>query len=93
MKAIIHVNQHKIRSNKRHDTCDPGRTGKPYTDNDYGQEAVILGQEGKLAATVIYRPDKPLSCGARVWIEVPNRESVTITNKESKDADIKTQER
>lgn len=93
MKAIIHVNQHKIRSNKRHDTCDPVLTVKTYKDNEYGHEAVILGQDGKLAATVIYRPDKPLSCGARVWIEVPNRESVTITNKESKDADIKTQER
>ena len=69
MKAIIHVNQHKIRSNKRHDTCDPVLTVKTYKDNEYGHEAVILGQDGKLAATVIYRPDKPLSCGAHVWVE------------------------
>jgi hypothetical protein len=30
---------------------------------------VILGHDGKEAARIIYSPDKPLSCGAKVWIE------------------------
>jgi hypothetical protein len=34
---------------------------------------VILGQDGKEAARIIYSPDKPLSCGAKVWIETHNK--------------------
>lgn len=30
----------------------------------YASEVAITGP-----ATVVYRPDKPLSCGAKVWIE------------------------
>jgi hypothetical protein len=33
-------------------------------------EATIFGQDGHPAARIVYRPDKPLSCGARVWLEV-----------------------
>ena len=35
-----------------------------YKDNRYAREVEILGE-----SKVIYRPDKPLSCGAKVWIE------------------------
>ena len=31
---------------------------------EYAHEVEILG-----ASKIIYSPDKPLSCGARVWIE------------------------
>ena len=44
-------------------------TVKTYKTNDYAHEVIIYGQDGKEAARVIYRPDKPLSCGAHVWIE------------------------
>ena len=30
------------------------------------------GQDGKEAARIVYSPDKPLSCGAKVWIETTN---------------------
>ena len=69
MKTVIHVNQHKIRSNKKNDQEEPVLTVKTYKSNDYCHEAIIYGQDGKEAARVIYRPNKPLSCGARVWIE------------------------
>jgi hypothetical protein len=35
--------------------------------------AIIYGQDGKEAARIIHRPDKPLSCGATVWIETNNK--------------------
>ena len=69
MKTIIHVNQHKIKSNKKHNQLEPVLTCKTYKTNDYAHEAVIYGQDGKEAARVVYSPDKPLSCGAKVWIE------------------------
>ena len=72
MKQIIHVNQHKIKKNTKHGTDEPVLTVKTYKTNDYAHEAVIYGQDGKEAARVIYSPDKPLSCGAKVWIETDN---------------------
>ena len=64
MKKGIHVNQFKIKSNNKNKTNDPVITIKTYKDNVYAHEVKILGE-----STVIYRPDKPLSCGAKVWIE------------------------
>tara|TARA_Y100001938_G_C7904254_1_gene336228 strand:- start:188 stop:406 length:219 start_codon:yes stop_codon:yes gene_type:complete len=64
MKKKIHVNQHKIRSNKKHNLNEPVITVKTSKSNDYGHEVEILGP-----SKIVYSPDKPLSCGAKVWIE------------------------
>ena len=64
MKKKIHINMHVIRSNKKNGTNDPVITVKTYTSNTYGHEVDILGN-----SKVVYSPDNPLSCGARVWIE------------------------
>ena len=60
----IHVNQHNIRANGKDGGERPVITCKTYKDNHYGHSVVING-----ASRVLYRPDKPLSCGAKVWIE------------------------
>lgn len=72
MKTIIHVNQHVIRSNRAKGENEPVLTVKTYKSNDYAHEAVIRGPDGTELARVVYRPDKPLSCGAHVWIETQN---------------------
>ena len=64
MKTIIHVNQHVIRRNAKDGTQDPVLTVKTYKSNTYAHTATINGP-----SRVVYSPDKPLSCGARVWIE------------------------
>jgi hypothetical protein len=66
MKTIVHVNQLKIRSNihKPEGEHEPVLTVKTYKSNTYAHEVEILGP-----SRVVYSPDKPLSCGARVWIE------------------------
>ena len=64
MKTIIHVNQHKIRSNKKHGLDEPVITVKTSKSNTYANSVDIKGP-----SKVIYSPDKPLSCGAKVWIE------------------------
>ncbi len=64
MLKRIHINQHVIRRNAKDGTDDPVITVKTYKENTYMREAVIHG-----SSRVVYRPDKPLSCGAKVWIE------------------------
>ena len=71
MKTIIHVNQHVVKANKKNNANDPVLTIKTYKDNIYAHEVDIKGD-----SKVIYSPDKPLSCGAKVWIETYNE--VTI---------------
>ena len=60
----IHGNMHKVRANKKHGTNEPVLTIKEGKSNTYCHEVDILGP-----SKLVYRPDKPLSCGARVWIE------------------------
>jgi len=73
MKKRIHINQHKIRSNKKNNTKEPVITVKTSKSNNYAHEVEIQGP-----SKVIYSPDKPLSCGARVWIETD--EKVVLDN-------------
>ena len=70
----IHINQHKIRSNSKHGKNDPVITVKTYKDNRYASSVEIKGP-----CKIIYSPDKPLSCGAKVWIET---KSEVITDLE-----------
>ena len=61
----IHINQHNIKHNaKNPDDLLPPITVKTYNANTKGFTATITGP-----STVVYSPDKPLSCGAKVWIE------------------------
>ena len=69
MKTIIHVNQHTIKSNRKKGEVEPVLTCKTYKSNIYAHEAIIRDKDGNEVARVVYRPDKPLSCGAHVWIE------------------------
>jgi hypothetical protein len=64
MKTIIHVNQHEVKANSKNNTNNPVLTIKTYKSNTYAHEVSIKGE-----SKVIYSPDKPLSCGAKVWIE------------------------
>lgn len=64
MKTIIHVNQHIIKANAITGRRDPTLTVKTYKENRYAHEVEILGP-----SKVVYSPDKPLPCGAKVWIE------------------------
>jgi len=74
MKKKIHINQHVIRSNKKLNKEDPVITVKTSKTNDYAKEVEILGK-----SKIIYSPDKPLSCGAKVWIET--EASVVLDNR------------
>ena len=64
MKTIVHVNQHVSKKNQKTGERNPVLTVKTYKTNVYAHEVVLKGD-----SKVVYSPDKPLSCGARVWIE------------------------
>lgn len=68
MKTRIHVNQHNIKANAK-GAEQPVITVKNYKQNRKGNRAVIIDALGREIARVIYRPYKPLPCGAKVWIE------------------------
>ena len=72
MKAKIHINQHIIRANAKNDERNPVITVKTYKSNEYAHKICINGP-----SEVIYSPDKPLSCGAKVWIEA-NYEDISL---------------
>ena len=84
MKTKIHINQHVIKSNHKNNKRDPVITVKTYKSNNYGHQVDILGP-----SKVIYSPDKPLSCGAKVWIET-DAEVITIPDFVSRSRPMST---
>ena len=74
----IHVNQHRIKANAKHGYRDPVLTVKSSRGNRYAHHVEIDGP-----SRVVYSPDKPLKCGARVWIET--RSPVTLNSSSNKD--------
>lgn len=64
MKHRIHVNQHNIRANSKDGGERPVLTVKTYKENRTCNEVSWDGP-----SRLVYSPDEPLSCGARVWIE------------------------
>lgn len=80
MKTIIHVNQHKIRSNKKNNAREHVLSVKTYKSNRYGSNVIIKDKTGDEVARIIYSPDKPLPCGARCWVETT--EDVFIDDEE-----------
>ena len=68
MKTIIHVNQHVIKANRAYEENNPVLTVKTYKENRYAHEVTIHGP-----SKIVYSPDKPLSCGAHVWIETQSK--------------------
>jgi hypothetical protein len=64
MKTVIHVNQHVIKANAKTGARDPVLTIKTYKETKYAHQVNIDGP-----SKIVYSPDNPLSCGAKVWIE------------------------
>ena len=76
LRKIIHVNKQKIAQNRIHGTTMPVITCKTYKDNHYGHEVVFHGE-----SRIIYRPHKPLSCGARLWVETFGKVEIIDNDK------------
>jgi len=66
-----------IRANAKMKLDNPVFTVKTYKHNHYGHTVTIHGP-----SQVVYSPDKPLSCGAKVWIETDS--TVHVVNTQQK---------
>ena len=60
-----------IKSNRKNKEDKPVLTVKTYKSNTYAREVNIKGN-----SKVVYSHDKPLSCGAEVWIETENEVNI-----------------
>jgi hypothetical protein len=65
----IHVNQHNLRHRLTFpDDLRPVATVKVKGETITGDRVEIVS-EGRVVATLVVSINKPLACGARVWIE------------------------
>ena len=72
-RQVIHVNQHIIKANRKTGERTPPLTMKSDNKNVKATEIAIDGK-----ARVVYSPDKPLPCGAVVWIETDDNAIVEV---------------
>lgn len=76
--TIVHVNQHRIRSNIKNGTNRPVVKVQKGSKVTYCHQVEIKGD-----CKVVYR-NKPLGCGARVWLHIePHIEVIPIFRKTS----------
>lgn len=68
--TIIHVNRNTIDSNRKQKTRKAPIIVRDGRRRQYGDRVEIRDAQGHLIAAFIHSPDKPLDCGARVWVEV-----------------------
>ncbi len=70
----IHINQHVIRANSKNEERKPPITIKTSDANHKGWSVDIHG-----VSQVVYRPDKPLNCGAKLWMETTSAVTLSLT--------------
>ena len=63
LTKYIHINQHIIKRNAKTGERNPVVTVKTYKSNTKCNQVKFTD------GIIKYSPDKPLSCGAKVWIE------------------------
>ena len=61
---IIHINRNIIQQNAKNGTSEPVCRVQEGNKVSYCMRVKILGP-----SEMIYSPDKPLECGAKLWIE------------------------
>ena len=64
MNSIIHINKNLKQSNDKHGRSNPVCRVEVGGETLYGSRVDILGP-----SSMIYSPDKPRKCGAKLWIE------------------------
>jgi hypothetical protein len=61
---LIHINRNIIQQNAKRGETNPVCRIQDGSVIRYCMEVIILGP-----SKMVYRPDAPLSCGAKLWIE------------------------
>lgn len=74
MKRLLHINRNIIQHNAKHGKKLPVCRVQEGKNSRYGQTVDIHGP-----SKMVYDPDHPLPCGAKLWIETDAE--VTITGE------------
>jgi len=61
---IIHINRNIIQKNAKHGNTEPVVRVEDFGKVKYCMEVIIDGP-----SRMVYRPEKPRPCGAKLWIE------------------------
>jgi len=64
IKTIIHINRNIIQANNKHGNTKPVCRVESGKQVRYCMEVEILGP-----SRMVYRPEAPRPCGAKLWIE------------------------
>lgn len=64
MKRLLHINRNIIQYNAKHGTEFPVCRVQEGSKSRYGTTVDIHGE-----SRMVYNPENPLSCGAKLWIE------------------------
>lgn len=72
MSVKVHINQHVIRANKINGANNPPVSIIRGSKVERAMEVSLVGP-----CKVVYSPDKPLKCGARVWIEAQDAQVIS----------------
>lgn len=70
MKKIIHVAQDAIRRNMKTGSNDPVLIVREGSRSARHHQVELRDENGRVVGTFHYSQDKPLSCGARVWLSL-----------------------
>ena len=76
-KTIVHINSNTIKRNKQKAKSQR----EPVIAIKGANKSYVHQLEIPAPCRIIYEPDKPLSCGAKVWIEVLNCDLEAIANQ------------
>lgn len=68
-RAVLHVNRNVLQSNAKHGVCEPPIRLQEGGQVSYAHEVEVVDEGGRVVLTFVYRPDAPLPCGAKLWIE------------------------
>lgn len=74
MKKIIHVNRQVIQQNEKYGLNLPVCRVMEGSKTRYGDSVEIHGP-----SRMVYRPESPLKCGAKLWIETDS--DISIVNE------------
>ncbi len=88
-KTKIHVNRQNIRQNRNLELEDliPVLSVKRYDSNIYGYSVKINGP-----CDIVYSPQKPLNCGAVLWVETFSQVEVKLTFGEEEEKEKEKEE-
>ena len=68
-KKQIHVNRHMIAADLKTWQVSPAITVQQSGRKLGNAHQVDILKDGEVVASIVYRPESPLHCGARAWIQ------------------------